>query len=528
MKEMIYKACIPCAGTGSRLGSLTKNINKSLISIANRPALSHIIEKFPLPTIIVIALGYKGDLVEEFLKHCYPKRQFIFVQVSKYDGPGSGLGLSLLACKSYLQEPFVFVSCDTLVEEKIPSPRLNWMGYANVTNLYPYRTLDISADRVTCIRQKGEGEAKLQKAYIGLAGVKDYQHFWEAMEQGGEAAIRDGETYGMRSLLPFNVAAHKFNWCDTGNKEALVMTRKRFHKSDDPIILEKASEKIWFVGTKVVKFSVDKEFIRNRIKRAKELEGFVPAVIGVGRNMYSYMKVEGKILSNAITLPLFERLLTCCTDLWKVKTLTKTQESAFQQICLSFYRDKTLKRVDQFYKTFNRVDSRVVINGLETNELQALLNMVDWKWLAKGLPGRFHGDLHLENILWLEKEQKFIFLDWRQDFGGELSTGDIYYDLAKLLHGLIVSHELIANECYSINWQEESIVFDFYRKHILVRCEEYFYKWLFRSGFDVRKVKLLTSLIYLNIAALHHEPYSLLLFALGKQMLAEVLEKTSA
>jgi hypothetical protein len=32
-------------------------------------------------------------------------------------------------------------------------------------------------------------------------------------------------------------------------------------------------------------------------------------------------------------------------------------------------------------------------------------------------------------------------------------------------------------------------------------------------------------LIYLNIAALHHNPYSLLLFALGKAMLKKELEK---
>jgi hypothetical protein len=35
---------------------------------------------------------------------------------------------------------------------------------------------------------------------------------------------------------------------------------------------------------------------------------------------------------------------------------------------------------------------------------------------------------------------------------------------------------------------------------------------------------VLTALIYLNIAALHHHPYSLLLFALGKSMLKSEME----
>ena len=42
--------CIPTAGTGSRLHKLTANQNKSLITVANKPVISHIIEKFPLHT----------------------------------------------------------------------------------------------------------------------------------------------------------------------------------------------------------------------------------------------------------------------------------------------------------------------------------------------------------------------------------------------------------------------------------------------------------------------------------------------
>jgi hypothetical protein len=45
--------------------------------------------------------------------------------------------------------------------------------------------------------------------------------------------------------------------------------------------------------------------------------------------------------------------------------------------------------------------------------------------------------------------------------------------------------------------------------------------WLGEAGYDKRKVWTLTALIYLNIAALHHHPYSLLLYALGKSMLTQ-------
>ena len=42
-------------------------------------------------------------------------------------------------------------------------------------------------------------------------------------------------------------------------------------------------------------------------------------------------------------------------------------------------------------------------------------------------------------------------------------------------------------------------------------------------GYDIKKIKILTSLIFLNIASLHHFPYSLLLYGLGKKMLYEEL-----
>ncbi len=136
---MSYRVCIPTAGTGSRLGNLTKFVNKSLISIANRPTLSHLIEQFPGDCEFVIALGHKGDLVREFIELAYSERRFYFSEVYPFEGPGSGLGLSLLSCREHLQQPFVFISCDTLVKEPIPSPDSNWMAYAELPDIAGHR-----------------------------------------------------------------------------------------------------------------------------------------------------------------------------------------------------------------------------------------------------------------------------------------------------------------------------------------------------------------------------------------------------
>lgn len=521
---MSYRVCIPTAGTGSRLGPLTQFVNKSLVAVANRPILAHLVESFPNDAEFVVALGHQGHLVREFVRLAYPSRVFHFVEVSPFEGPGSGLGLSLLACESLLQEPFVFCSCDTLVLETIAPPTSNWMAYARTDDLAQYRTLAIGSGTVTDICEKGVGQATSHAAYIGLAGIHDTALFWQAMRSGGENAIAQGESCGLRALLGSGIDAQEFTWFDTGNPTTLAATRAHFAQADAPNILEKANEAIWFLGDDVIKFSDDTQFIARRVARASSLEGFVPAITGSSEHMYRYTLAHGRVLSEAITLPMLDQLLQHSEKFWLRKTLSPVDATKFKAQCLRFYKDKTIERVNLFYKNFGCADNALPINGRPMPSTGSLLESLDWDWVAEGLPVRFHGDYHFENIIWNDKSASFTFLDWRQDFAGDMQTGDMYYDFAKLLHGLIICHALIAQDLYSVHWTDEAIHYDVHRKQSLVECEAAFLGWLSQHGYDVKKVKVLTALVYLNIAALHHHPYSLLLYALGKDMLVKTLE----
>ena len=518
---MSYRVFIPTAGTGSRLGQFTKYINKSLVAISHRPVISHQIEQFPEDCEFVIALGYKGELVKDFLQLAYPKRTFYFSNVIPFEGEGSGLGLSMLACEQYLQQPFVFLSCDTLVKESIQPPDHNWMGYAQVDDMTDYRTLQVEGGCVNEICEKSVIKENLE-VYIGISGINDYRQFWRSMHEGKITSIEQGESYGLRSIVEQNIVkSYQFTWFDTGVPEKLKVTREVYSQLNEPNILEKENEAIWFIEENVIKYSDDENFITNRVKRVKQLKGFVPEIYASKENMYCYHKVEGKVLSDAITIPIFKNFLNHCKSFWVIKELNNDDKIKFKNSCSRFYRDKTLERLQLFYSNFNKSDGMQSINGEKQILLSELLNSIDWAWMSKGLPGRFHGDFHFENILWSAESEKFTFLDWRQDFSGSLTTGDIYYDFAKLMHGLIVNHELIANDHFKVGWDKDSIVFELYRKQILVECEQQFNLWLQLNGYDLKKVRVLTALIYLNIAALHHYPYSLLLYGLGKKLLSD-------
>jgi len=529
MKTADYKVVLPSAGLGSRLKNFSKHINKSLVTLGTKPVISHIIEKFPIEVEIVVALGYKKESVREFLELMYPSRNITFVEVDKYEGEGSGLGYTLLACKDKLMCPFIFISNDTIVTDDIPAPvDFNWMGYADGKDVEQYRSLRMDENNnVVEICSKGAlGDVK---PYIGLAGVKDYKEFWKAMEEGiDKGAIEVGESYALKFLIGKTIKALKFEWYDMGNIDSLMRARQSIGRQaeEDVHILEKEGEAIWFIGDEVVKFSLDERFIANRVRRVEYLRPYVPEIVRSSRSMYVYKKVKGEIFSKNPKLSEFKYFLEWIEGFWgEPKVLDDSEKKRFRELCMDFYKDKTYKRVKEYFNRFEQIDIEEIVNNRPLPRLRDILDKVDWEYIADGIPSRFHGDLHFENILINDSSNRsFTLLDWRQDFGGDLlEYGDLYYDLAKLNHGLIICHELISGNLFSISRKLDRIEYDFYRKQSLVECEEYFRGYVIKKGYDWDKVRIITALIFLNIAPLHHYPYSLLLFYLGKTMLNDLV-----
>ena len=291
-----YKVVIASAGLGNRLKGMTKNINKALISVAHKPAISYIIEKINPDIEIVIPVGYKSQYVIDFCQLAYPDRKFKFVKVDKFEGKESGLGYSLLKCKEFLQCPFIFSSNDTIVLEHILSPESNWIGYTTQVDSRQYRSITIKNGLVDNLYGKGSEVDSF--TYIGLSGIKDYSLFWKEMENGiKKGSIQIGESFGLRALLPKGIKPIKYTWFDTGNIESLTETRDYFEKDLDINILDKSEEAIWFINNSVIKFSTDKNFISNRVKRTNKLTGFIPNISDKRDFMYKYDWVAGEILS---------------------------------------------------------------------------------------------------------------------------------------------------------------------------------------------------------------------------------------
>lgn len=527
---MHYKVCVMAAGEGTRL-SYAKNFNKALLPVGEKSAFSRIIEKFPKNVEIVIAIGYKGDLIKEFSEVAYPDRKITLVEVDKW-GKGAGPGYALNFCRKHLQCPFIFTSADTIVEEAVPEPDKNWLGVARADDPKDYCMADVDNNGlVTAFHTKLPLSELLKKccspkkildnAFIGMAGVFDYKKFWQGFENNPNLVKDELQvTNGLENLFSKKLFTKQFTWFDTGNDESYRLADQHFSKLN---LLAKPGEFLYFENGLVIKYFADKKIVADRNYRASKLKGIVPEICFKGKYFYAYRFVNGELLSKIDNVGVFNKFLKFCQkNLWQPIELDVSSRAAFREAIKSFYLDKTRQRVEQFYKETGIEDKEEIINGVKTPPLKLLFEKIDWDNFLTDTPVLCHGDLQPENVI---VHNDFTLIDWRHDFGGLTDYGDIYYDFAKLYHALIISGEIIRKGDFKVKQDKDSVHLSFLRKNNLLEFEKVFDKFLISNRYDLDKVKLLTGLVFLNIAPLYRNPYNLFLYYLGKSSLYKVINK---
>lgn len=524
MAEVDYKVLITTSGLGQRLGELTKYTNKALIRVGKKPALSYIIESYPKEVPLVITTGHYADQIKDFIGIAYPDRNVEFVDVDKYSGEGSSLGYSMLQAKDKLQCPFIYHACDTVVTESIPAPDKNWViGYKG-EDASQYATIKVIKDTVLSFNDKGAID--FDYIHIGLVGIHDHDVFWRYLEGFYRGNPNDEGLNDSRVISKMLADGYQFKlvpfstWYDIGNTAALHYARQHIpgHFGN----LDKVDESIFIFDDFVVKFFYDPQIVKDRVSRAKNLKGLVPEVQKTGQNFYRYRYIPGELYSRVITLSDFSRFLDWTkSNLWL--NVKEVEDSEFKKICREFYETKTKQRIKRFLEENGIKDEAQTINGDYVPSINDVLDMVDFDWLSQGEQRQFHGDFILDNII--KTENGYCLLDWRQNFGGLLKTGDIYYDLAKLNHNLIVNHDVLNNNLFTINVNSTKVNCDIMRKHELVASQELLFEFLLKEGFDPQKVKVLTALIWLNMSPLHHYPLNLFLYYFGKWNLWRTLQE---
>ena len=516
--------CILTAGLGKRMGLYTEKVNKALLPLDDRGIISHIIERFPKDTEFVVGVGYLQEQVRQYLSIAHPDRNITFAEVDNYDGPGSGPGYSLLCCRSYLQRPFYFVSCDTLWDNALPMPLdHSWLGVATVPieETARYCTLRVDANRITELRDKEPVTNSAYQAFVGLCYIHDYAVYWKSLECCGLVAGEHQMSTALRVLVEqCDVRVVPVDWTDVGDLEKYKQAVLRFSDYD----FSKSEEIFYCVGSKVIKYFVDHTVTDKRVAKAKMAPRVFPAITDHVGGFYAYIYQPGETLYDFNSPNILQSLLRWLeTSVWKK---VNVDADTMAHACRYFYKEKTHKRLEMYDQKYTMDTEPTIINGQPVPMLKDLLAKVPWGRLEEGVPCFIHGDLQFDNILYNRATSNFKLLDWRQDFAGHVNFGDLYYDLAKLRGGITLNYDYIKHNLLHYEEFESSANFDFAQRYQTNTYLSILDTYVEHRSLDVDQVRLLMAIIYLNMAPLHHYPFDKILHALGRVLLARKIRNT--
>lgn len=497
---------ILCAGFGSRMLPFSKEINKVLLPINNKAVLSHIIEKFPIDYEIILSLGYKGEVVQEYCEVFHSDRNITFVYIDDYSSDFTGPGYSALQCKAYLQRPFYFVAGDTIVEEEIPPIHTNWVGVSPTEFSEKYATVSVSGDKVIDFKNKcSDG---FDNAFIGLAAIQDYETFWYQLEKhinnSGEivSAFYDVSVYK-------DLNAKKFNWFDTGNIDNLLKAKTYF--KDTPLSLNKSfNEYTYKVGNTFGKYLSDTHKLQNLKSRWEYIKEITPSDIKFGNNFLSYSWINGNNLYESMDVSIFSQFLNF------LHTQFAETEIGSREDLLLFYKEKTKSRMNLFIDKFGEryFTESFVVNNKRLPSMKEIFEKLDMELLFNTpVIKKFHGDLQFANVIYNRYNNSFVYIDWRENFGNSTNYGDLYYDLAKLFGGLILPYDIVKdNENLFVYESKNTVSYEYKVTEYIFNCVRIYKEWITQNKFDMDKISLIVALIFLNMSPLHDEKFSKLLW----------------
>lgn len=360
------------------------------------------------------------------------------------------------------------------------------------------------------------------RAYVGMAGINDFADFWKSLEDRKIFKDEYQVIHGFDGLD--NIKLIDFTWYDTGNNKSYHETKKVF--SND-VVANKSDEAIFIDKEKVIKYFNSSQKMKLRVERTKYLNENCPDIEVINDNMYAYDYINGELLSNISDESLMRKFLDeCQSSLWNQISLNTTRTSIFLDDCKEMYETKTKERVKVLFG--NKLDNISVINGIKVEPVEDMLNKVNWKnFYDKATPTRFHGDFQPENILYDDIKGKFVLIDWRQSFGKSIEFGDVYYDLGKLYHAIMINGQSILKDMFSYRNNSDEAVVEFYAKSNLVYFMDIFKQFCKDNDYDWNHVELLGILQYFSICTLYDNfkdgKYGNFLFLYGKYLLAKFL-----
>ena len=415
----------------------------------------------------------------------------------------------------------MFFACDGLFSDTLTNFEDDWIGISKVNpeESVNYCNILIKDGKVIEIRDKQKCD-KTYYAFTGAMYIKNFKTFWNSLKNeemiNGEYQI----STGLKGLIEkHNVKGKKNEWEDVGDitKYNKILSKNNFFDFSKP------NEFIYFINNRVIKFSLDSDKVKKLIKKCNMKKLIFPKIKSNGNNFLYYEFFEGKLFYEVENGELFEKLLKWIDEnLWERKPIG---DDKMRETCEEFYFEKTKHRLEEFKKKYPDYKLPEFINKTKIHSIDKILENIPWKHIFNGMSYFIHGDLNFGNILYNHSKDQFQLIDARAEFAGNVEFGDIYYDLAKLYAGLIINFNHIKKNQFEYKQNEDSVDILFESWDMRNPYLEILEKYIISHNFDLKKIKILAAITYLNMAPLHNYPFDQLLMAFGAKILDDELFK---
>ena len=229
------KAIIPVAGIGSRLRPHTHTQPKSLIPVAGKPILGHILDQIIQAGItdMVFVIGYLGDKVEQYVSVNYPDVNAEFV----IQTTGRGIGHAIWLTKDMVgEEELLIVLGDTIFETDLKAVLQSDYSSLGVKKVDDPRQFGVAE-----VDERGYIVKLIEKptiptsnlALVGLYKIKESQELFECLEYNIDNNIKTQEEFHLTDALMMMVEKgikmttfDVENWFDCGKKDIILQTNQ--------------------------------------------------------------------------------------------------------------------------------------------------------------------------------------------------------------------------------------------------------------------------------------------------------------
>lgn len=502
---------IPTAGLGSRLGDVSKFINKALLSYDSKPVLSHIIDQFPNHTKFIIPVGYKQDQIIDYCELTYPEKDIEFVHIPHYTEDYTGPGYTIKHCLESINSPFFYIPCDSYFIKDFDNVYDKDVYFVKSVELGMNRhyTSFLLEDGIIKDLQFKQDTNSAYTAFTGVMYIHDYMGFKDRLMNLNSPEI-------IHTIQLNNHTIPLESWVDFGNIDIYKDTVSKSSKYD----FTKTDEITYMCNNKVVKYWKNESIAEKKYRKYLTNTKVYPNNVKQKNGWLCYDYFSGTTLYERDEITCFQYMLAWLDkEVWLQDTNVDITEQA-----LLFYKTKTLERVGKFLDK-HTLPNITHINDVEVTNYKYYLDRINWDMLSTDvLPGYTHGDLHFDNTV-ISNDNKFKIIDWRHEFGNIVEYGDIYYDLAKMYGGFIIDYSKIKENDFKINIEGTKV----YLEIPHAKNHEYYLKSLLEfihsKGYDSNKVRLLVPIIYWNMSPLHTEPFDKFCWYLGILLFQELVNE---